>query len=644
MKTEFKRKAVRYNRLAALAAGIPLLAAVSLGQDLSDAPLAPEPSVPRISSTLLEAAKVVPKSRQAMLAAEDMTVFAARGMKARSDGKVLVELIAPEGGVLERDLDIAALEGLGMEIGRYDSVVAAAPGTMTVGLSAQPDRAEAWLPIGMAERVAGMLPEGYFVKVVLPLCPDAVAGEGPDVTNSETYRDAGRNGSGLTIAVVDGGFTSLSSAQSNGDAPSSYTAINYTSGSFEAGGTHGTGCVEAAFDHCPGATWRIYRIDSLSDLSTVVNNCIANDVDVITHSISWYNQGWGDNTGSACSAANNASNNGILFFTSAGNRAESHYQGTFTDSDGDDWHEFATGDETIDLTISPSADGDYYLAWSNSGSDFDFYLYNSDMSSVVASSVNTGNGVLEEFYYDNPGATATFNLAIRHKGGSTSSTLEIFSHNAGSWDEHADPENSTTTPSNATGSRVLSIGAVAHGSYAQPNGSNVIKSYSSRGPSNSGMTLPDLCGPTDTSGHVYASFGGTSCATPNAAGAACAFWSDKTDMTGYAIAWLLKEQADLWRDWGTSGNDNTYGKGGVRMVDYDYGTRWVARNYPGTSDTGTVPYYTVSAAHAAVPNNGRLLIFGDDYGTFPEAATLGDTGKSMVVEVVADSDPALLGQ
>jgi hypothetical protein len=158
------------------------------------------------------------------------------------------------------------------------------------------------------------------------------------------------------------------------------------------------------------------------------------------------------------------------------------------------------------------------------------------------------------------------------------------------------------------------------------------------------MTLPDLCGPTDTSEFTYTTFGGTSCATPNAAGAACAFWSADTGLVGGGVSWLLKEQADLWRDWGTSGNDNTYGKGGMRLADYQYGTRWVARSYAGTIDDGTVPFHTVAAAHADVPDNGRLFIFGQNYGSFPEAATLGDTGKSITVEVVPDSSSALMGQ
>jgi len=45
-----------------------------------------------------------------------------------------------------------------------------------------------------------------------------------------------------------------------------------------------------------------------------------------------------------------------------------------------------------------------------------------------------------------------------------------------------------------------------------------------------------------------------------------------------------------------------------------------------------------------VPDNGRLLIFGNSYGTYPEVATLGNTGKRINVEVVEGSGVAILGE
>ena len=91
-----------------------------------------------------------------------------------------------------------------------------------------------------------------------------------------------------TIAVIDGGYNLLNAAIIAGDAPGGATQTNYTSTTFQAvvDGRHGTGCTEAAFDHCPGANWRLYKIDGLTDMLTAVEDACANDVDIITHSLS----------------------------------------------------------------------------------------------------------------------------------------------------------------------------------------------------------------------------------------------------------------------------------------------------------------------------------------------------------------------
>jgi len=124
--------------------------------------------------------------------------------------------------------------------------------------------------------------------------------------------------------------------------------------------------------------------------------------------------------------------------------------------------------------------------------------------------------------FTNAGATATFRLMVFLRAGSADTAIEIFSHNSADWNEHIAAEGSNTSPSNATHPGVISVGAVTRGLYGGAAGGSVIANYSSRGPSNGGMTVPDICGPTNTTCFTApGSFGGTSCTTPNAAGAAC---------------------------------------------------------------------------------------------------------------------------
>ena len=633
------------------------LIAFSVGTIAAQDLVAPPPhavtGTERVDGALIEIVRNIPQAQRANLTKILRDGLRARAkalrVKVRDDDKIFVEIIGPADGRIERDLNLAKIEALGIEIGKpVEGSLAKPNGQAHVALTRTATRAEAWLPLTAIERMEMELPKGWRVRAVKPIELDQVAGEGPTRTNSITYRTGGANGAGLTIAVIDSGYNGLTAARNNSDAPNAAMINLTTDPNFEGGTvTHGTGCVEAAFDHAPGATWRLYRMDSPADYTAIITDCIANNVNIISHSLSQYNEGWGDNTGVTCQEANRAGQNNILFFTSCGNRADSHYEGAFVDADGDGFHEFAPGDETINVTIAMGAasGGSHYLSWSNPGSDFDFFLYDSSANNVVMSSATDGAGTFETFSYTNPGAQAVFHLAVRRRGGPTNSVIEIFSHNSATWNEYAVAAGSNTSPSNATHPHVIAVGAVTETSYGDAAGSNVIADYSSRGPSNGGMTLPDISGPTDTTGFTYpAGFGGTSCATPNAAGSACAFWSADLNLDAPGIAWLLSTQAGLFRDWGPAGLENTYGAGGLRLIDFRTGTRWLARNYPGAPDDPSAPFHTVGVAHLYVPNGGRLLILGANFGTFPEAVTLGNLGKSFDVQVVPGTSAATLGQ
>jgi hypothetical protein len=636
-----------------------LTAGASRAQNLTAPPPATVSGTARVDGALFEIVRPIPQAQRSQLTAAHRTALRERAkvmrVKVRDDDKVFVEIVGPADGNWDRDVAAAPLQALGIEIGPPIAGSLARPGGQVhAPLTRTATHVEAWLPLTAIEHLDTLLPAGWRIRPVRPPEPDqaAVTGEGPLRINSNAYRIGGANGAGLTIAIIDGNFAGLTAARLNGDAPNA-TQINLTTNSnFEAGtSTHGTDCVQNVFDHAPGAAYRIYSIDSSADYTAVITDCLANNVNVISHSLSQYNEGWGDDTGITCQQATRAAQNGILFFTSCGNRATSHYEGAFIDADGDGFHEFAPGDETIDVTIGANTGGSHYLSWSNPASDFDFYLYDSTTNNVVASATTAGAGVFETFTYTNPGAQAVFHLAVRRRSGDANSTIEFFSHNSATWNEYAVASGSNTSPSNATHSNVISVGAVTETSYGAAAGSNVIAGYSSRGPSNGGMSLPDICGPTDTLVFPQPAppnpanrFSGTSCATPNAAGAAAAFWSADLNLDADGIRWLLTTQAGLFRDWGAPGSDNVYGSGGIRLIDFSAGTRWLARNYPGTLDDGTVPFHTVEGAHLRVPNGGRLLILGANFGTFPEPVQLGHIGKGFSVQVVPNSAPAILGQ
>ena len=80
----------------------------------------------------------------------------------------------------------------------------------------------------------------------------------------------------------------------------------------------------------------------------------------------------------ACDIVNDAADNGILWVNSAGNNAQSHYYGFWSDFDSDDWHNFSNEDEVIAFEAEAGDEIRIFLTWNDwpvSDQDYDLYLY-----------------------------------------------------------------------------------------------------------------------------------------------------------------------------------------------------------------------------------------------------------------------------
>lgn len=490
-------------------------------------------------------------------------------------------------------------------------------------------RADVLAPVERLTELAQRLPRGHFLMRAHVDTHDQVGGEGAAATSTDTYIAQGASGAGLTVAIIDGGFQGIADAQAAGDAPASYHAGNFSSGSFLGTTNHGTACVEAFFDHAPGATYRLYHVDGLTQFGQAVDDAIANGVNVISHSLSRYNQGWADNSGDACAAANDAADAGILFFTSAGNRALQHWRGQFS-GDTNNWHRWSGTDITNGITLTPGASVSFYLQWDTSvgSANYNLYLYNAAGTSFVASSTNSGQNFEEFSYYNGSSNDLVVQLAVQRASGA-SAPLQVFMH-ANSLlipFEYHMTAGSITSPSNSTRANVISVGAVNWEDYDAAEGAaDVATVYSSRGPTNGGGIRPRLAGPTNTTTTVTGTFNGTSCATPNAAGAATTFWSS-TYFNTSAVRGVLFEKAGLWKDWGSPGEDSVYGHGGVVLAPHAWGTVWLASQFGNVLNAPSAPYYPFAAAWNNAPAGGRIAILSG--GTYT-AAELGS--KAVTVE------------
>jgi len=595
--------------------GLFLLTVTIKAQQISGPP--PTRSMPDdlpMQSILYELDQMVTKRP---LSSQEMTEWiSSKGLVSRDNGRINVEIINKIG---ESSLPTEIVARFKGEIGTIWR-----------------NRVSIWVMPNQLIRLAQALPSGFYMeKANIPMPDD----QGPGVTGSDDYRDNGADGSGINVGIIDGGYTSLTAAIDAGNAPATFTQVNYTGDTFRSGGTHGTQCVENVFDHAPGATYFIYKIGNLTDLGSAVLHAVSNNVDVLSHSLSWYITGWEDGTGGACVAAQTAASSGILFFTSAGNRAQQHWKGNFRDSDNNNWHNFSTGDETIGISIPNNGECNFYLSWNTAGDtyDYDFYLYDDAVTNILASSINVGNNYESFSYTNSTGSAQTVHLAVFRNSGATTE-LEIFTHGAVTWQQHTISTSSTTSPSNSTSGNVISVAAVHHSNFGSLSGtSGIIMNYSSRGPTNSGNQSPEITGPTNTTITGGGTFTGTSCATPNVAGVAAAFWSSATFLSASGLRYLLLQKAQIFRDWGIASTDYTYGYGGVQLHTYSNNTVWVDRNANNINGYSTFPYFYISDAQDAVTVPGRIVFVEDNY---PESIIL-NKGR---VTYEAIGSGAVLGQ
>lgn len=541
-------------------------------------------------------------------AARDLAV--SKKMVVRDDGKINAELVFGSDATVRIDMEF--LNSLGVEIG-----------------TTWRNRANVWLHPNEFIPTGEKMSAGYLLKSVSQPVYD---NEGPGLTNSVDFANNGADGSGIRIAIIDGGFQQLATAQATGAAPA-VTQYNWTTGSIAGNTPHGTGCLETAFDHAPGATFFIHRVSTITDLGQAVDQAIDDNVDIISHSRSHYNEGWADNTGGACAAANEAVADGMLFFTAVGNRNGQHWQGILSDPDGDDWHNWSGTDEANNIVVDDGGYVQLYLSWNADPDpvhdDYDLYLYRTSNDDVIESSTS-GWSFEDIIWENNTGAALAVYVAVRQDGDDVN-TFELFNHPRGCTDfQFASTSNSNTTPSNSTQANVISVGAVYRSHYNDPPGTTgIIEDYSSRGPTNSGNIAPDIVAPTGTTTVAYGGdFTGTSCSTPNAAGTAAAFWSEHIYLSASGVRMLLFRQSYLYNDWGSGGSDNIYGRGGVEIYDWVNNSRFIYHGGGNTTGVSSLPYYTIEQADAEAPVGVRMIFLGETIAPPPPASNVLD--KEMI--------------
>jgi subtilisin family serine protease len=410
-----------------------------------------------------------------------------------------------------------------------------------------------------------------FVSEPAQPVPEAVHGEGVASTGAASWHRAGARGEGVKIAVIDLGFEGYRHSQATGDLPASVVKADFCPAGGFAATDHGTAVAEIIAEMAPGAKIYLVCAQSIAALGEAADYARSHGIQIITHSVSWLNTSRGDGAGPADSpegivaAARRA---GILWVNAAGNRAEQHWSGTFADSNGNGWHEFAPGDEGNTITVPAGAYVCAALKWDDwpaSAEDYDLYLIRSPGGGVVASSTSPQTGLEPPTELacriNSSRAKETYAIAVRASHTSGRPVRFDFFTYPGANLEYRVADGSVTEP--GTSPAALTVGAVCwRGSGLEP--------YSSRGLTIDGRMKPDLVAPDSVSSLTFgpfarcgsSGFAGTSAATPHVAGAAALAKQANPSFGPNELQGYLEERAI---DLGATGRDPVFGSGALAL-------------------------------------------------------------------------------
>ena len=156
--------------------------------------------------------------------------------------------------------------------------------------------------------------------------------------NAAGYTNAGYDGTGVKIGIIDGGFAGYA-AKLGTELPASVTTQDFCGGQLTTATDHGTAVAEIVHEVAPGAQLYLICFDTEVDLAAAEAYAKAQGIKIINHSVSWFDTWRGDGGGPAGTpdaTVADAKANGILWVNAAGNEAQNHWSGNFVDDGNDD--------------------------------------------------------------------------------------------------------------------------------------------------------------------------------------------------------------------------------------------------------------------------------------------------------------------
>lgn len=428
-----------------------------------------------------------------------------------------------------------------------------------------------------------------------------IVSEGLAAIKANDLQAKGFLGQGTHVAILDIGFQNY--AQARGvEIPQRVNVKNFNATNFELT-RHGLAVAEIVHDLAPEAEMTLIAvgtdIEYMEAMEWIYNH--EPPFDAVNASIGFDNIGPLNGQSELAIAANKLADVGTLYVNAAGNERDQYYNATFSDTDGDGWHNFAEDDELFALELNKVEPFEVILNWDDWGADasqpqatndYNIYLWCPDTTEFtietacnLAESVQAGQSMqfpLEIMQEPSPKG-GVYQIGIQKVAGNSNNKLRMFFFNdAGTFGlEYRTPFSTLTLP--ADGESVLAVGAHHYLDSELDVNTEILASdplftfsdwnddiapeyFSSAGPTWDGRQKPDLSAPDGVSTSAYGEFGffGTSAAAPHVTGAALLLKSELPSRDTAELHRLLVATAN---DVLPEGIDNDHGAGRLNLTE-----------------------------------------------------------------------------
>ncbi len=410
-----------------------------------------------------------------------------------------------------------------------------------------------------------------------------------EVLGARSWHQAGARGQGVRVAVFDARWFA---GATDPDRVAPFTthdcfASTSCSAPFDGGGPafagesghHGWACAEVVRQLAPEAEVSLVRVNSFTALENAVDWAIREDIDVVTMSLSYYNDSFTDGGGPYGPMLRRLEDAGVLLVTSAGNTADAHWWSPWVDGDHDGVLDGPRTD-TIDGLAGPTTTGLWwdapagpisgYIKWNQFGScgTTDLSVRVVDEDGWVVSEVDREQGA--EGDSCSPverirGALRSdrlLRIEVLHERGPVEDLVVDVLVRSGELLDY-EPTRSLTDP--GAHPLAFTVGAVLVRGYADAEP----QTYSSWGPNHGGGPALDIAGPDGTSTASYGpgGFYGTSASTPAVAGLVAVVMSADDTRSSREASELLQGWA--LRDASEGHFDPRWGAGKARLPRLD---------------------------------------------------------------------------